>query len=297
MNRVVALILVLLACAPAAAFYQSRDSNYNVAIASTGGYQGPGDIVSGAIAFYSARAYSAAKAGTKAYQVKRASDNATMDINSLASGLPDTTTPATFCAATTCTITIYYDQTGSGACGGSCDLVIGASTTPIWTASSLGGYPCAVNSTTSYLITAGVMSQAQPFTFTAIAERTGSTASNSRVLVAGQVDAGLSYGGSGVIRMQAPSTLTGTTTEGAYHAYIGIGNGASSAIVSDGTATTGAGGSGSISHQIATMADALPSTVLVGGFCEGGIWPSAFNATQYGNMNSNMHSSSNGWNF
>ena len=49
---------------PAAAFWQSRDSNYNVAI-STVAYQGPGDVVSGATAWGScARVYNASKAST-----------------------------------------------------------------------------------------------------------------------------------------------------------------------------------------------------------------------------------------
>src|SRR5258708_3584367 len=70
--------------------------------AGAAAYQGPGDLSIGTFStFWSCRAFSLAKAGTKAYQLKRASDSTTQDINSLGSGLCDTTSPATFCNATT----------------------------------------------------------------------------------------------------------------------------------------------------------------------------------------------------
>ena len=47
------------------------------------------------------------------YQVKRASDSTTKDIG-VAGGLADSTTQDAFCAGTTCTITIVYDQSGHG---------------------------------------------------------------------------------------------------------------------------------------------------------------------------------------
>jgi hypothetical protein len=39
------------------------------------------------------------------------------------------------------------------------------------------------------------------------------------------------------------------------------------------------------------------SSGLLGAFCEGIVYPSALNATQYGNLNTNLHSASSGWNF
>ena len=80
-------------------------------------YVGPGDIVSGATAWYGLRAYSAAIAATgtqKAINIRRASDNTTKDILIRKSGNLDPTTAATFCASTTCYVTTWYDQTGNG---------------------------------------------------------------------------------------------------------------------------------------------------------------------------------------
>ena len=64
-------------------------------------YVGPGDIVSGAIAWYGLRAYNLAyTTGTnKAINIRRASDNTTTDIVILTSGALDIATAATFCAS------------------------------------------------------------------------------------------------------------------------------------------------------------------------------------------------------
>jgi hypothetical protein len=91
MKRAFFFLLVgaaLLAGIPAQAFWQSRDSNYNIAIASGATYTGPGDIVSGATAFYGLRAYNAAYAATPglAVNVRRASDNVACDVNVATTG-------------------------------------------------------------------------------------------------------------------------------------------------------------------------------------------------------------------
>src|SRR6266496_2134510 len=49
------------------------------------------------------------------YQVRRASDNTTRDINALsAGGIANAASQDSFCAGTTCLITIIYDQTSRG---------------------------------------------------------------------------------------------------------------------------------------------------------------------------------------
>jgi non-reducing end alpha-L-arabinofuranosidase len=53
--------------------------------------------------------------GGPLYQVRRASDNKTQDIAFLARvGVADSTAQDTFCASTTCTISVIYDQSGMG---------------------------------------------------------------------------------------------------------------------------------------------------------------------------------------
>jgi hypothetical protein len=95
-----ALIALVLSIAGLAAALAGGQSCCSLGVWSTplsgGSYTGPGDVVSGASAFWSCRAYSAAKAGTKAYRIVCASDSTQTDISSLANGPCDTTTPATF---------------------------------------------------------------------------------------------------------------------------------------------------------------------------------------------------------
>lgn len=113
----------LLAGIPAQAFWQSRDSNYNKTV-GVATYSGPGDVVSGATAWYSCtRGYNAAYAapGTgKACNVRRASDNTTQDIVILANGNFDVTSYNTFvgtdatCTGTIATTTLTLSSCASG---------------------------------------------------------------------------------------------------------------------------------------------------------------------------------------
>jgi hypothetical protein len=91
MKRALFFLLIgagLLAGIPAQAFWQSRDSNYNIAISAGASYTGPGDVVSGATAWYGLRAYNAAYAATPglSVNVRRASDNVACDFLVASSG-------------------------------------------------------------------------------------------------------------------------------------------------------------------------------------------------------------------
>jgi hypothetical protein len=140
---------------------------------STSDYVGPGDIVSGATAAYSLRAYNAAAAlpgTTKAVNVRRASDNATKDILILPDGNLDVATANAFAGT---------DATGSATTTGSSTTVAitGASSTP-HVGSTLTGAGisagCYVTSVGTFVAGAGtvVVSTAQniaiaePVTFT-----------------------------------------------------------------------------------------------------------------------------------
>jgi len=81
-------------------------------------YAGPCDVFASngtsCVAAYSMTRKMLAAWGGAAFQVTRASDSTTQDIGFLASGAVNRSTEATFCAATTCTVTLLYDQTGNG---------------------------------------------------------------------------------------------------------------------------------------------------------------------------------------
>lgn len=87
----------------------------------SGPFVGPGNVVSGAALDLSVRAYNAAYAtgSNNAVEQTRASDSTTNNIKILANGNYDTASETTFCASTTCTATIAYDQSGNGNNGNS----------------------------------------------------------------------------------------------------------------------------------------------------------------------------------
>lgn len=84
----------------------------------------PLDTMPGVLAAYSSRLLRTAYAGS-AMQIKRASDSTTQDIG-FVSGEFDQTSANAFCSGTTCTLSIWYDQSGNGSnitCSSNCPTV------------------------------------------------------------------------------------------------------------------------------------------------------------------------------
>jgi hypothetical protein len=77
-------------------------------------YTGPGDIVSGATAWWGLRAYSSAVRGTNAVRLRRSSDNVEQDFATLPAGGLDTAAIATFASGSSLYVVTLYDQTGNG---------------------------------------------------------------------------------------------------------------------------------------------------------------------------------------
>jgi hypothetical protein len=131
------------------------------------------------------------------------------------------------------------------------------------------------------------------------AKRVAANGTNNRILTDGT--GAVSFGWSASAnqpRLFAGSALTATGSDGAFHAFIGIVSSGAGTLVVDGTATTGPVGSAVPDSAVNAMGGAAGSVnALDGSWCEAGIWPAAFNSTQYGNMNTNMHGATNGWNF
>ena len=94
------------------AFWQSRDSNYD----NSSGYQGPGNIVSGAFAAWSLRAYNSAALGKKVINVCNVGDVACADLSSdpTTGKLVISTIGGSSCSVITCTVKTINDQSGGG---------------------------------------------------------------------------------------------------------------------------------------------------------------------------------------
>lgn len=312
MRRLFFLLAALLICFPAFAFWQSRDSAYNQSV-SVSSYQGPKDIVgSDAVRWGSlARVYSAAKASTAtsladlvavtggaAVCTLRGSSSGYVDLTAYCTG--GTQTPAAACAAASggsCVTCKIYDQTpnndpwtntfGSGQC------------LPV-TFSALNGLPgvTTVNATTSLLVTSNI-TQAQPFTFSAVCNHTANDVAATTMVGSSDSTSSLSWiSGGGSAFIQAGSNVAQTATITTFHALQGVINNASSVIAIDGTETSGTAGTGAFNGTQALRVMRGGGGGTPTGTCmEFGFWGSAFNGTVRTNMNSNQHGATNGYNF
>src|SRR5262245_56094963 len=75
---------------------------------------GPGDVVSGAVAYWGLRAYTTAAIGNNAIRLRRSSDNAEQDFATVLGGGLDLTSISSFKGAFNLSVVKLYDQTGGG---------------------------------------------------------------------------------------------------------------------------------------------------------------------------------------
>lgn len=135
-------------------------------------FVGPLDSLPPTSVAYSMRRLLSAYVANKAIQVRRASDNATLDVGFLTNGDLDVPTLTTFLAATNGFITTFYDQSGGGL-----DLTqpTAANQPPMVLAeASMNSRPAAsfVTASAHSLTRAATPNLAQPFTGAFVAERT-----------------------------------------------------------------------------------------------------------------------------
>lgn len=258
-------------------------------------YQGPGDVVSGAAAWWGLRAYSMAAVGGNAIRIRRNSDNQEQDFVTLSDGSLDRASIVTFLNSTTGAITTFYDQTGNGVH----QTQTTASKQPAVNLSGIGSFvtadfdgPVGGGGNARTMNFGGSFTLAQPLTYALMALRIsdgnqqdiiGNGATNSVGYRFSAADQVFGYGGG--------TPITRTATDGVFHAVQFVSNGASSEINADGSGTTGNPGSSGYSAQdIWLGSSADTSGYFFGSFTEGGLWGVAFNGTQLTNMSDNMHS-------
>lgn len=272
-------------------------------------YVGPGDIVSGATAWGScARVYQVSQASTATSLcdlVAVTGGAAVCTLRGSATGFVDLaasycagTTPAAACAAASggsCKVTKVYDQ--AGATGGWTQATL--STMPALTFSALNGLPgMTFASASNQFMVSGNITVAQPLTLIGVYKRTSGTTLSA--ILANGGGANVNLGASSAVDtafMNAGSAVTAGATDNQFHALIGVFNNASSSLVVDGSATAGAAGATGFTAQgIRIGRHATSGNSMDGLIMEVGAYAIAFNATQYGNMNTNMHNT-NGYNF
>jgi hypothetical protein len=249
---------------------------------STGSsYSGPGDVVSGALAWGScARVYNVSLASTStslcdlvdtsvggtAICTLRGSSTGFVDL--AGSYCTGSTTPAAACAAAAggaCRVSKVYDQIG----GTSGWINATNGQRPVLTFSAQNGLPglTGTAAANTSLTTSSTFTQAQPWTLVAAAKRTANfTTSQSLMGSSGALNDCMSY-------------TTSANTAG---------------FTSDGSAATIT--LGVFSANTSRIMRCAGGLSLDGVWLEGGLWPSGFDGTQRTNMNSNIHGAS-GYNF
>ena len=257
-------------------------------------YVGPGDVVSGAKAFWGVRAYTYASIGSSAIRLRRDSDNAESDFVTLSDGGLDLASIATFKGAANLFVTKLYDQTGGGihivqsTAGSQPDFVTAAGP------NSLPAMQCVV---TDNLVTSATQSQTAPWTVTGVFQSTDAT-NEQRFWSAGNMTAGINRGGVTDRFMIYDDTTdpvwryddgtTGTTL----HAVAYVFDTATPAIYDDGVALTVASNGAWSGQAIVGLTVGSPDfngQGMIGYWMECGWWPSAFSAGQASSMHDNQH--------
>jgi hypothetical protein len=243
-------------------------------------YQGPGDVVGGATAWYGLRAYNAAyaAAGGNAINIRRTSDSTTADIKVLPTGSLDVATATTFCASTTCYVTKWYDQSGANYCTGSvsCNAIQGtAGSQPQLLFNCVGALPCIYFSGSKTMTTVNSSSMAQPISFSEVVERTGNFSTEGDILDF-YTSSGISsfFYQQNQIGISAGSSIgVATAADSVLHAVELVVNGNQSVINVDGTAS----GVSTETNATSPPAAFSPSSHLMTGYVnEAGFWRVSF---------------------
>lgn len=260
---------------------------------SPASYIGPGDISSGAYAWWGLRAYSAATAGTKAANVcDTATGSTCSDVNTLANGAFDAATAAALSqCATSCSIKTLYDQTNGNNCSSStCDLTqAAAANRPVLTFNCIGTQPCMTwTSGMSLRSASNATSASQPISISAVGKRTGSFTSYADLTsssAGGVIQVGFSDTANTALGY-AGTVGTASATDSTTHAISVLANGASSKINVDGSSSSVSIGASGISG-VFCMGNC--NNGLAGISVEAGWWTSD-NSSSFGTLSTNAHS-------
>jgi hypothetical protein len=304
---------LLCAAVPAVAGWQSRDSNYNQNIvAAGGGYTGPGDIVSGAYAWYScARGYNAADTAN-ACNVCLPSDTTCADIT-LTAGLAVLPGSLSTCNITTviCTVKTAYDKSGNGR---NITQATEANRPTFRPAMASNGcpstaLPCMLFTAASSqrLVSSGTHTITAPITASIVYSRISGAASELFPFPGGVATIFPNNPANSVALDASSVTANTTVADGAFHALQGVlASASAAAIYADGSSATGLNaGTVTISGvNIRIGGPPFLSGYFNGYVSEAGFWANDFSSgVSCGSqsacasaMNTNQHGS-NGYNF
>lgn len=258
-------------------------------------YTGPCDVVAGCTFYYSLRAASSAKRGTKSINVCNVSDVACGDLSTDATtgDLVVSAIGGSSCSIITCTVKTIYDQGTGTFCTGSapCDLTQATiGTRPTLVVNCVGGKPCLACSGSQHLDSTSFPTGNQPFTISGVAKRTGGTTAFGDILGLHST-VQLLFGNSvNTLGVYAGVVQTVTAADNSWHAIQALVQdniSMQSKLYVDGTSTNISPSNSNFNTDVQLCSDNNP---LTGNVAETGVWVgTAFNGTQDAAMNTNQH--------
>lgn len=275
-------------------FYRQLESELMVTTPVVS-YTGPGDVVSGALGWWGLRAYSLASIGSNAVRLRETGGSTEQDFATVAGGGLNLAAIAAFKGANNVFITKLYDQTGNGN-----DLVQAtAIRQPQFLAGTLGTLPAIryIVANPSALVTSTTFTQAQPFTWITVAQRSGGFSTIANIMSAGPTSAdqwGPYNAPNGWFLDTAAALMNySPVSDSAFHGLAVVPNGASTLIGVDGSLLTppfspGTTGLSADNLYTGTYIDDI-NNPFDGYSTEIGFWGSGFTSGQIASMSTNQH--------
>lgn len=270
-------------------YWQSRAQ---VGISVAPSYTGPGDVVSGAVAWWGLRGYNAAYTGNVANICDAATGLVCANITWSGTALVLPLIGGIACNNVTnvCNVATLYDQSGALACSGAaCDLVQSTNSRrpALIVPGASNGCPtdaaycmAHVRASQQCLLKATGLTATAPVSSSFVAIRTGNVTSTQNVITA--VPAvmwnGFSNAANTIATFNGTLQTKASITDSTWHAVQTVWSNSVGSLSADGSTTTANNGTNSISGGVllfgASAGTCATALALDGKSVEGGIWPS-----------------------
>lgn len=233
---------------------------------------------------YALRACSTAyaTAGGNAVTIQRASDSTTLTIAVLSNGNLNTAVAVTFCTATTCTITTWFDQVGSvneiqGTVSAQATLSFNCINTTLPCAVYAGGQQYSGTITTI----------AAPWTLATVAERTSGTGFQSNIAATAGGNLAFNDVANSALFSFGPGSFSATATDNVWHSMQASGAAGNLILEIDGTGTTNTGTPASNSGSLFLGAASGSAFLLNGKQTQNIVWATNLSSSQLTALNAN----------
>jgi hypothetical protein len=298
-----AFLCGILCVSQSEAFWQSRDSNYNIGIATGGGYSGPNDLGFGAAtAWFGFRCFGTAYTGNVADIVDASTGSTTGSrlvcsaggtVSALVSASACTFVTGNVCSAiattclVACNVVTLYDQTAGNNCtSATCNVTQATNASrPAFlfqsascgTNSGLSCMQCPATPAATPLQSATALGSTAQTYFMSLVYNSTASGGQDYATTGGVslIDHGAA---ANTVRISTggTNTATVTATDSTWHAIQATFAGSASVIDLDGSSTTGlSAGAGAASGKFTLCSSTSATGPMTGFIAEFGMWPSA----------------------